>query len=55
MNKVEAMMRKPFAPGYGAAKSLRLTLDTIEMEVRTLSWYFLVRLLPYVGGLGRLN
>jgi hypothetical protein len=43
MNKVEAMMRKPFAPGHGAAKSLRLTLDPIEMEIRTLSWYCLVR------------
>lgn len=45
MNKVEAMMRKPFAPGHGAAKSLRLTLDPIEMEIRTLSWYSLVSLI----------
>ena len=44
INKVEAMMRKPFLPGHGAAKALRLTLDPIEMECRTLLWYFLVRL-----------
>ena len=43
MNKVEAMMRKPFAPpGHGAAKGLRLTLDPVEMECRTLFWYCLV-------------
>jgi hypothetical protein len=42
MNKVETMMRKPFKPGYGTAKGLRLTLDPIQMECRTLFWYSLV-------------
>ena len=41
LNKVEAMMRKPFQPGWGTAKSLRLTLDPIDMECRTLTWYTL--------------
>ena len=52
MNKVEAMMRKPFAQGRGAAKGLRLTLDPIEMECRTLFWYFLVRCANAVCAVG---
>jgi hypothetical protein len=42
IGKVETMMRKPFKPGYGSAKSLKLTLDPIVMECRTLLWYGLV-------------
>lgn len=42
MGKVETMMRKPFKAGHGSAKSLRLTLDPIIMECRTLLWYSLV-------------
>jgi hypothetical protein len=52
MNKVEAMMRKPFTPGHGQAKGLRLTLDPIEMECRTLFWYFLVRCANTVCAVG---
>ena len=37
--KVEKMMRAPFKPGRGTAVSLRLTLDPIEIECRTLFWY----------------
>lgn len=43
-HKVEKMMRKPFAEGVGKAKALRLTLDPIEMECRTLAWYGLMML-----------
>lgn len=39
VTKVERMMRTPFKPGRGTARSLRLTLDPIEMECRTLLWY----------------
>ena len=42
MVKVETMMRKPFKPGNGSAKPLRLTTDPIQMECRTLFWYSLV-------------
>ena len=37
--KVEIMMAQPFKPGRGTARSLRLTLDPIDMECRTLFWY----------------
>lgn len=43
LTKVETMMRKPFKPGHGKARGLRLTLDPIQMESRTLFWYGLVR------------
>lgn len=43
-HKVEKMMPQPFAEGTGKAKSLRLTLDPIEMECRTLGWYGLMML-----------
>lgn len=42
MSKVETMMRKPFKPGYGMARSLSLTLDPIEMYCRSIFWYTLV-------------
>ena len=51
VGKVETMMRKPFKAGRGTARSLRLTLDPIQMECRTLFWYSLVcgdRNNPYV-------
>ena len=44
IGKVEQMLRTPFKPGKGTAKSLRLTLDPIEMECRTLLWYSLIML-----------
>ncbi|KAF2485098.1 hypothetical protein BDY17DRAFT_292925 [Neohortaea acidophila] len=44
IGKVEEMLRTPFKPGRGSAKSLRLTLDPIEMECRTLAWYGLIML-----------
>ena len=40
--KVEQMLRTPFKEGRGTAKSLRLTLDPIYMECRTLLWYGLI-------------
>lgn len=42
--KIEKMMRRPFAEGKGKAKALRLTLDPVEMECRTLVWYALMML-----------
>ena len=41
-HKIEKMMRTPFAEGKGKARALRLTLDPIEMECRTLAWYGLM-------------
>jgi len=42
--KVEKMMGRPFKPGKGKAKSLRLTIDPIEMEWRSLLWYAIILL-----------
>lgn len=38
--EVEAMVGKRFKDGKGGVRSLRLTLDPIEMEWRSLLWYF---------------
>lgn len=37
--KVEKMMRTACKPGQGTARSLRLTLDPIDMECRPILWY----------------
>ena len=37
--KVEKMMRMQCKPGRGTARSLRLTLDPIDMECRAITWY----------------
>lgn len=44
IQKVEMMMPGPFPEGKGKAKSLRLTLDPIEIEARSLLWYSLIML-----------
>lgn len=44
MEKMERMMPQPFVAGPGKAKSLRLTLDPIEIEARSLLWYGLIML-----------
>ncbi|KAH9841192.1 hypothetical protein Tdes44962_MAKER07858 [Teratosphaeria destructans] len=42
--EVENMVGHEFKPGRGAAKGLRLTLDPIEMECRSLLWYAIIML-----------
>lgn len=44
IDKMELMMPQPFLEGPGKAKSLRLTLDPIEIEARSLLWYSLIML-----------
>ncbi|TKA61840.1 hypothetical protein B0A55_11228, partial [Friedmanniomyces simplex] len=39
VKEVEGLVGKPFPDGKGTAKGLRLTLDPIEMEWRSLLWY----------------
>ncbi|KAK3070736.1 hypothetical protein LTR53_009934 [Teratosphaeriaceae sp. CCFEE 6253] len=39
VQEVERMVGRPFKEGEGRAKSLRLTLDPIEMQWRSLLWY----------------
>ena len=43
-HKIEKMMQREFCPGSGTARSLRLTLDPIIMECRTIFWYILIGL-----------
>ena len=42
IQKIEQMMPEPFQQGWGRAKSLRLTMDPIVMEPRSLFWYGLM-------------
>ena len=42
---VEKMMGRQFKPGKGTAKSLRLTIDPIEMQWRSLVWYTIIMLI----------
>jgi len=44
IGKIEKMLERPFKPGHGTAKSLRLTLDPIEMRCRSLFWYSIIML-----------
>jgi hypothetical protein len=44
LDKMSSMLPQPFLPGAGKAKSLRLTLDPIEIEARSLLWYSLIML-----------
>lgn len=44
IDKMSVMMPQPFLPGPGKAKSLRLTLDPVEIEARSLLWYALIML-----------
>ncbi|EME45069.1 hypothetical protein DOTSEDRAFT_87522 [Dothistroma septosporum NZE10] len=44
VQKIEKMMPRGFAEGTGKAKSLRLTLDAIEIEPRSLLWYAVIML-----------
>lgn len=44
IDKMSVMMPQPFLPGAGKAKSLRLTLDPVEIEARSLLWYALIML-----------
>ncbi|KAM3416410.1 hypothetical protein BST61_g8007 [Cercospora zeina] len=48
MNKMEIMMPQPFQKGPGKARSLRLTLDPIEIEPRSLLWYSLIMLVDTI-------
>lgn len=38
--KTEHMLGRPFEPGRGKAKCLRLTIDEVKMLHRSLFWYF---------------
>jgi len=38
--EIESMLRKRFRPGKGTVKSLRLTIDPVDMLHRSLLWYF---------------
>ena len=49
VSKVEKMMRRTFPPGRGTAKSLRLTLDPIDMECRSLLWYTIIMLVDTIS------
>ncbi|KXT15291.1 hypothetical protein AC579_4856 [Pseudocercospora musae] len=42
IQKIEIMMPEPFQEGKGKMQSLRLTLDPIIIEARTLFWYALM-------------
>ncbi|KZM27463.1 uncharacterized protein EKO05_0010732 [Ascochyta rabiei] len=46
---IEAMLGRPMAPGRGPAKSLRLTLDEINMRHRPAAWYLIVMLVDTVA------
>ena len=48
VGKVEKMMGRSFKPGKGGAKSLRLTLDPIEMQWRSLLWYGILMMVDTV-------
>lgn len=45
---VEDLAGREFPEGKGRAKALRLTLDPIEMDVRSLTWYFIVMLVEQI-------
>ncbi|KAK5123816.1 hypothetical protein LTR85_002452 [Meristemomyces frigidus] len=47
--KMEERMGRTFKPGKGTAKSLKLTLDPIEMETRCLLWYSIIMLVDTVA------
>jgi pimeloyl-ACP methyl ester carboxylesterase len=44
VDRIEQLVGKPFQNGPGTAKSLRLTLDPITIQPRTLFWYSLMML-----------
>ncbi|EMC94174.1 hypothetical protein BAUCODRAFT_36646 [Baudoinia panamericana UAMH 10762] len=46
---VEKMVGRTFKPGRGTAKSLRLTLDPIEIECRSLLWYTIIMLVDTIS------
>jgi pimeloyl-ACP methyl ester carboxylesterase len=45
---IEEMAGHRFQEGRGKAKALRLTLDPIDMDVRSLTWYAIVMLVEHV-------
>nr|OQN98179.1 hypothetical protein B0A51_18948 [Rachicladosporium sp. CCFEE 5018] len=49
--QVEAMLDHPLADGSGPAKSLRLTIDPINMQPRCLLWYGLMILIDTIAAL----
>lgn len=42
VQEIEEVAGRKFTPGRGTAEALRLTLDPIEMECRSLFWYLLM-------------
>jgi pimeloyl-ACP methyl ester carboxylesterase len=51
IEKVEEMVGHRFKPGKGEARSLRLTLDPVEMECRSLFWYGVIMLVDTIAHL----
>lgn len=49
IRKIEKMMPRPFPEGPGKAKSLRLTLDPVDIEARSLLWYGLIMLVDTIA------
>jgi pimeloyl-ACP methyl ester carboxylesterase len=49
VSRIEQLVGKPFQDGPGTAKSLRLTLDPITIQPRTLAWYSLMMLADTVA------
>ncbi|KAF6844351.1 alpha beta hydrolase fold family [Colletotrichum musicola] len=43
--QIEVMLGRPFEPGRGPAKCLRLTLDDVETKYRSVWWYAIIALL----------
>lgn len=39
ISATEEILGRPFEPGRGKAKSLRLTIDRVDMLHRSLAWY----------------
>ncbi|KAI2638450.1 Alpha/Beta hydrolase protein [Xylaria nigripes] len=46
--EVERRLGHHLQPGWGKAKSLRLTLDKIEVRYRSVGWYFIIGLVDLV-------
>ncbi|KAF7553942.1 hypothetical protein G7Z17_g3269 [Cylindrodendrum hubeiense] len=44
ISMIEEKLGRPLKEGYGSARSLRLTLDTVESSYRSLLWYMIIYL-----------
>ncbi|KAM0718698.1 hypothetical protein Q7P37_005769 [Cladosporium fusiforme] len=48
VREVEGMAGHAFPEGKGSARALRLTLDPVEMDVRSLAWYGILLLIDHL-------